>query len=342
MVNPINYNNRLNWIDWAKAMAITFVVFGHIPEERGSFFLNYIVTFHMPLFFFISGYLTKKEDFNINTIKKYTHTLIVPYFIYNILSYPFWAFRYTIEHPNEDWVEYLKPVLGTIFIQQNTFCSRPLNGVTWFLVALLMMKVILSICNKYKYGLYFFSILSITCAFFYVYNEFYRFTIDLVPVGFAKCTPFYLLGYLSKDRQILPTTCRKYDWIISCICFAFSLLFYQLRRNDFNLATYGWLFGAICLSAIWGFFCLCRLLDHIHSKFILDISIGTIVIMGLHGMVITIINFIFSILLQISGITYPWYIAILIAIFIVSLFYPIIILFKKKYPIMLGKNNLKF
>lgn len=58
MVNPINYNNRLNWIDWAKAIAITFVVFGHIPEERSSFILNYIVTFHMPLFFFISGYLT--------------------------------------------------------------------------------------------------------------------------------------------------------------------------------------------------------------------------------------------------------------------------------------------
>ena len=61
--------NRLNWIDWAKAIAITFVVFGHIPEERGSFFLNYIVSFHMPLFFFISGYLTKKEYFNIK--KKY-------------------------------------------------------------------------------------------------------------------------------------------------------------------------------------------------------------------------------------------------------------------------------
>ena len=194
-MDNIIISNRLNWIDWAKAIAITFVVFGHIPEERGSFFLNYIVTFHMPLFFFISGYLTKKELFNKSTIKKYTHTLIIPYFIYNIVSYPFWAFRYTIEHPNEGLLEYIKPVLGTIFIQQDSLYSRPLNGVTWFLIALLMMKIILSICNKYKYGLYFYFVLSITCAVFYVYNEFYRFTTDLVPVGFAKCVPFYLLGY---------------------------------------------------------------------------------------------------------------------------------------------------
>lgn len=335
-------SNRLNWIDWAKAIAITFVVFGHIPEERGSFFLNYIVTFHMPLFFFISGYLTKKEYFNIKNIKKYTHTLIIPYFIYNILSYPFWLCRYTIENPNEGLVEYIKPVLGTIFIQQNSFCSRPLNGVTWFLIALLIMKIILSICNKYKYGLYFFFILSITCAVFYVYNEFYRFTIDLVPVGFAKCTPFYFLGYMSKRRHFLPTACHQYDWLIGIICLASSLTLYQLRREIFSLTSYGWLFWAICLSAIWGFFCLCRILDNIHSKYILTISIGTIVIMGLHGMVITITNFFFSKLLNVSGITYPWYVAVLISIAIVIIFYPVIILFKKKYPIMLGKNSLNF
>lgn len=332
--------NRLNWIDWAKAIAITFVVFGHIPEERGSYFLNYIVSFHMPLFFFISGYLTKKEYFNQKTLKKYTHTLIIPYFIYNILSYPFWAFRHMIEHPHEGWVEYVKPILGTLFVQQDTFCSKPLNGVTWFLVALLIMKIILSLCNKTKHGSFILFIISILCIFFYIFNEFYRFTIDLVPVGFAKCMPFFLLGNLSKAKNILPTSVHKRDWIICIICFTFSLLFYQLRRNDYDITTYGWFFWAICLFAIWGFFCICRLLDNIHSKFILNISVGTIVIMGLHGMVITIINFIFSAILHISGITYPWYIAIALSIFIVCIFYPLITYFKRKYSFMLGKNNL--
>ena len=73
-----------------------------------------------------------------------------------------------------------------------------------------------------------------------------------------------------------------------------------------------------------------------------SLTIGTIVIMGLHGTVITITNLIFSKLLNVSGITYPWYVAVLISIAIVTIFYPVMILFKKKYPIMLGKNSLNF
>ena len=152
--------------------------------------------------------------------------------------------------------------------------------------------------------------------------------------------PILPFGVLSKEWKLLPTICRKYDWITCVICITSSLAFYQLRREDFCLTTYGWQFWAICILAIWGFFCLCRILDSIHSIFILNISIGTIVIMGLHGTVITSINFIFSKLLNLTGITYPCYFAVFIALFIVSVFYPVIILFKKKFPIMLGKTKI--
>lgn len=69
MSNKIIIVNRLNWIDWAKTIAILFVVFGHIPEKNGSFGIYYTYLFHMPLFFFISGFLTKKEYFCSTTLK---------------------------------------------------------------------------------------------------------------------------------------------------------------------------------------------------------------------------------------------------------------------------------
>ena len=47
MSNKIIILNRLNWIDWAKTIAILFVVFGHIPEESGSFGIYYTYLFHM-------------------------------------------------------------------------------------------------------------------------------------------------------------------------------------------------------------------------------------------------------------------------------------------------------
>ena len=37
MESIIYPQTRINWIDWAKVIAISFVVFGHIPQEPGSF-----------------------------------------------------------------------------------------------------------------------------------------------------------------------------------------------------------------------------------------------------------------------------------------------------------------
>ena len=86
MNNTFIITNRLNWIDWAKVIAISFVVFGHIPQVSGSFPQHYIVTFHMPLFFFISGYLTKKELLNANTLKN-TGRHLSSHISFTILSF---------------------------------------------------------------------------------------------------------------------------------------------------------------------------------------------------------------------------------------------------------------
>lgn len=340
MVNPTNYTHRLNWIDWAKVIAITLVVFGHIPQERGSFWVYYVVQFHMPLFFFISGYLTKKEVFGQATLKKYYRTLIIPYFIYNLIFYPFWLIRYLYEHPDPAIFDFIKPIIGTFLLQHGTTISLPLYGVTWFLVALFAMKLILSISHLNKHGLLFIILISVSCAVAYVYNEFYRFVTDLTPVGIMKCLPFYILGYYAKIGGYLPTTRLRCDALIGLCCLVLSLIAYHVSREHHNLSTYGFYFWIICLSVIWGVFCLCRLLDCVHNKIIVNISIGTIVIMGLHGMVITITNFLFAKLIGIErGITYPWYIAILLSITFVLILYPLIILFKNKVPLMLGKSN---
>ena len=106
MANTVSIQNRLNWIDWAKAIAISFVVFGHTPQTVGSPLVCFITQFHIPLFFFISGYLTKKEYMNKQTAKKYFHSLIIPYLCYNLIFYPYWVARYLIENPNHYWYEF--------------------------------------------------------------------------------------------------------------------------------------------------------------------------------------------------------------------------------------------
>ena len=50
---------RVVWIDYAKAFAMLFVIIGHV--ETGSRLTNWVYSFHMPLFFFLSG-ITLKAD----------------------------------------------------------------------------------------------------------------------------------------------------------------------------------------------------------------------------------------------------------------------------------------
>jgi len=54
-------NKRIEWADTLKAIGIFFVVLGHnvLPAEM----YKYIFSFHVPLFFFISGYLFFPEKF---------------------------------------------------------------------------------------------------------------------------------------------------------------------------------------------------------------------------------------------------------------------------------------
>ena len=341
MGNTTIIANRLIWIDWAKALAITFVVFGHIPMEKGNFIQNYIVAFHMPLFFFISGYLTKKEYFNKTTLKKYWRTLIIPYLAYNIIFYPYWVIRHSIDFPNAGWYDYIKPIIGTIMLQHETVYYESLNGVTWFIESLLIMKIVLAISNKHKNGRYFIFLLAICTTCFYIINEHYRFVIDLPPVGFTKCCVFYYLGYYCRRKNIISENYKKQDIYICLFGIACSLLLYALFRNDNNIFEYGILFWLICTSAICGILSMCKLMNRIHLTIIENISIGTIVIMGLHNMLIGTTNFIFTKLSNRQGdIIYPLIITIILAIIFVAIEYPIILFFKKYFPFMLGKSNL--
>ncbi len=330
--------NRLNWIDWSKVIAISFVVFGHIPDEKGSFVRNYIIQFHMPLFFFISGYLTKKAFYSIPTIRKYWHTLIIPYLCFNIIFYPYWIVRHIIDYPQAEIFDFIKPLIGTLLLQLQTPISESLNGVTWFISALLIMKITLSICNHYKHGILMMIILSIIFSLIYLVNEYYRFFTDWPLVGFTKCFPFFFIGHFIKKKNIISEKQMRNDWHICIGGILISIFAYSYERITSGIYTYSICFWVICLSAIMGFISLCKLLDNIYLPVIDNISIGTIVIMGLHWMLIGFTNYMLCKLLMINTIAYPLWVAILLTILYIALLYPVIILFKNKYPFMLGKR----
>lgn len=337
--NTINIQGRMNWIDWAKALAITFVVFGHIPQPSGSTSVYYISQFHIPLFFFISGYLTKKEFLNKHTTRKYYHSLIIPYIFYNLIFYPYWITRHLIETTDIYWFDFIKPILGTIMLQHSTPFFESLNGVTWFISALLIMKVILALSNHFKYGKYILFLMALCTAFFYCINEYERYITDLPFVGFIRCFPFFILGHICRQKNYLPenTNIRK-DLLMSILCLSASLIILHIGYTD-NIPFYALFFWCINITSIWGTISFCRLMNKRKNNIIFNISLGTLVIMGMHWMLIGVTNYILESIFKIyDGTGYPWFIAILLTILFETTLYSLIILFSKKYPFLIGKN----
>lgn len=74
--------NRINWIDVAKAIGILLIVLSHTLEN--GLFRQAIFSFHVPLFFFLSGltfHAVKKGVW-----KKRFFRLYLPYIIFSIVS----------------------------------------------------------------------------------------------------------------------------------------------------------------------------------------------------------------------------------------------------------------
>lgn len=74
-------------IDRLKGIGIIFVIIGHIPYTQENLF-TYIYSFHMPLFFFISGYLIYgRENKKISTLIKDSFLkYMIPYYIFLLIS----------------------------------------------------------------------------------------------------------------------------------------------------------------------------------------------------------------------------------------------------------------
>ena len=69
-INAGNVTQRISWIDNAKALGIISVFYGHIvikifatyPIPAAFLQIKLIYSFHMPLFFLLSGYLVKETQ----------------------------------------------------------------------------------------------------------------------------------------------------------------------------------------------------------------------------------------------------------------------------------------
>lgn len=151
------------WIDIAKGIGILLIIIGHSPFSQ--FIKDVIYTFHIPLFFFISGYLFNwgkyKKNINqflVNKIKR----LVIPYFLTNIIILStFYLLSYFKIYKFKSNLS-IKCLIGIFYgngapLNPSTIFTNTINIPSWFLVCLFCGFIILCIIaySHEKYGISF-------------------------------------------------------------------------------------------------------------------------------------------------------------------------------------------
>lgn len=136
---------RLHWIDVLKGMGIMLVVLAHhsLPIALDT----YIFSFHMPLFFFISGFLFdfwKHTSSATNFVKGRFRSLITPYFGFALLTCLFYLLLDTGYQPGVTNIDFFKasPVDNIYSI---LYALGPLisyNPPLWFLTCLFVTELL--------------------------------------------------------------------------------------------------------------------------------------------------------------------------------------------------------
>ena len=331
--------NRINWIDWAKAFGMTVVVFCHLPQQEDTFHLQFLASVILSTFFFVSGYLKKRDLTVKESSKKYGYALLIPYIIYNVIYYPYWFVKFYIEHGGITFTDAIKPITGTLLGQLNSSFSCELNGVTWFLIALFIMHILTDVLNKSKHGKAIMLILSIITMILYGANKYYHYAPYITYHGLIRCLCFFFMGNLFQKKGWLQTLNLRKDVAIGISTLLLSLILFYWHINEDRFALHIILYYMVNFVSVYAFIYLSKSLNNIKSKLITLISIGTMLIFGLHRMMIGIIDFGIENILHRPNIIYNWYECLIIAL-IIEIVLLSIIIYRKRWAFLLGRKNI--
>lgn len=138
-MNPLSIN-RFVWLDSLKGIGILAVTLGHISNP----YLKFIYAWHMPLFFFVSGYLLNLDTSFFNSIKKDLRNIILPFYIFGTIGILIEVLKrialpnYSFMYPD---ISLLKEMVG-LFVWADISQIHSYAFVLWFLPALFWARLI--------------------------------------------------------------------------------------------------------------------------------------------------------------------------------------------------------
>lgn len=218
---------KIEWIDCIKGSGILLVAAAHIVLY-GTPARDVIHVFHMPLFFFLSGYLFKPDPNRAGYAVKKARHLLVPYFVFlAFLSVPIMVKMTLVGKGASQLLVQLaggQGIGGTMAVFWFVTCLYFTQQVMNFLLARWGTRVVALVVAA-----------ALAASYVNLWNPWFGLPLNLHVVPAAM--PYFFLGYLCKGRA-LPAAGAAPAWIGSAIAVALVLAGY-LVAQDMKYTIYG-------------------------------------------------------------------------------------------------------
>lgn len=324
---------RQQFIDQIKAITIFLIVFGH--NDRTSLFSEYLTTFRLPLFFIISGYLSK-DKFHIPIsfyLKKMTMRLLVPYFIISIFLLLFYLFIGRHFYLSDRSFDPLKLMVG-IFYAQGGEEYMDWGVPLWYLPAVFCVSMIDFFVSKLQLKYRVIPALLLPVAGFMIYNILgwhLPWSLDIAMVVYL----FYFFGAFIKRIDLVKYIEGKEIWVIVVFLMAHFIGATFNKPVSFYNAHWGFvplLFLNGMTSFMW-IFTLVKLLPTF--KAITWVGRNTLAILAFHLLALTLLQgfcyFVFDIRFEFTAL---W--SLLISSMQILVLVPLILVLNRYLPIVVG------
>ena len=317
---------RILWIDWMKVLGMLAIVYGHFKSS----YYEFAYVFSVPLFFAISGFLSKIELSNHTFLKKVFWNLIIPMLGISIINYC------------------IEIICNGISLSPISFVVNFLLGMhdalreLWFVYTLIILKGILQYGKNIK--------LLIACIPIALLIAWALDNYDITLFGkhvlkmhsailsVFLAYPFFIMGYfLENERKLLAIRKDKIRMGLLMLCSAIGVYLCSqyndcvwMVNHEFGGNIFYFLIGSICGIVL--VYILARMLEDIKWHFIIDLSTGMILILGFQMQFITLICRYIHIC---GGVE-----TLIASVIVMLIFIPIIKLAERYCPYLMGKYRI--
>lgn len=272
-------NKTFVFVDYMKCIGILLIVYGHLPVNEFEY--HFLWTFHVPAFFWISGFLTRPDHVKVE-IRKKAFRLLIPYVSIYVITACVQALL-TLQETREFSSSNFGLTLLAMFWGNPGYGYFP-NMPLWFLPSLFTVEILFGLsATRWRWVLLAAPVISVWLYTHQIVDTFM--SVDLSLLGLN----FFVLGFamrtchVAQRLQSAPTVC-----LLGLAGLAFASVWWLAAAGNLwfegnslpgYLASFaGGVIGTMMLVAIG---ILCEKWFG-KSRFVTYISRNTLLILGFH------------------------------------------------------------